>query len=137
MTSFNNDFLNINFLVKETYLPFASTILDEEIEQIIFNPNAKYWQNKTYIYTYHNKHMFPVKQLFKKNNAKQIHTRKIANIVHDILTNNYSKTYKIPIYVDYDKKSQKCFFDFDDVAMYHIRAFHYCQKNPPIKLIFI
>jgi len=127
------DFGNINFIVGETYLPFASTILDEEIECIVNNPRSQYWQNKSFIYSYNNRKMFPQRHLHR--DPKGLHLRKIANIVNDIRTNKYVYDFRIPIFCDYDEDTNRYNFDFDGIAMYHIRAFHFCQRDPPVLLL--
>lgn len=131
------DFANINFLVKETYLPFASTVLDEEIECIVNNPRSEYWKNKSYIYSYDRRKIFPCRQLSRPlNEPKRVHIKKIANIVNDIQTNKYVYDFRIPIYCDYDEETNQYYFDFDSIAMYHLRAFHFCQKDPPVLLLY-
>lgn len=106
-------------LVEKTYLPFASTVSDEDIEESLMNLN---FINKRLIYTR--------EELFTVQGKRKFNKRKIATIVKEILKGTYDFNFIIALWQDGEG-----YIDFDDYAMYHVRAFHYCQQNIPVQII--
>lgn len=109
---------DIQKLVEKTYLPFASTVSDEDIENSLMKQN---FINKKLIYG--------GELLFTVQNKQKYNKKKIATIVNEILKGKYDYNFTIKLWQD-----SEGYIDFDDYAMYHVRAFYYCNQNIPVQL---
>ncbi len=106
-------------LVEKTYLPFASTVSDEDIRESMASSN---FINKKLIYNFD--------LLFNVQSKRKYNKRKIATIANEILKGKYDFNHVINLWQD-----EEGYIDFDDYAMYHVRAFHYCNQNIPAQII--
>lgn len=114
-TEENHIFYDIIDLVDQTYVPFESTILDEDIEEAI------------QMYDFVNKKLiYKGIQLFQTKPDPKNHVKKIATIAKEILNGSYDYNYTITLWRDGN------FIDFDDLSMFHVRAFHFCAQNIPV-----
>lgn len=118
-TRMKTEFYDIEKLVVQTYVPFASTITDDDIRESLQNFN---FVNKRLIYN--------LDLLFNVQSKRKFHKRKIATIVNEILGGKYDYNFAIKLWQD-----EEGYIDFDDYAMYHVRAFHYCNQNIPAQII--
>jgi hypothetical protein len=105
-------------LVEKTYLPFASTVSDADIKDALEKSN---FINKRLIYER--------ELLFTVQSKRKHNKRKIATIANEILKGTYN--FNIAFTVWQDKEG---YIDFDDYAMFHVRAFHYCNQNIPVQI---
>jgi hypothetical protein len=108
-------FYDILDLVEKTYIPFMSTISDDDIEASI---QCQDFVKRNLIY----------KELDLFTN-KRSHVSKIATIAYEIITGKYNFNKPILIWQDGD------YIDFDGIFMYHIRAFYFCNQNIPAKVL--
>lgn len=112
------EFYDIEKLVAETYLPFASTVSDNDIKESLETLN---FINRRLIYK--------CDLLFNIQSKRKFNKRKIATIVNEILKGKYDYNFTIKLWQD-----KEGYIDFDDYAMYHVRAFHYCNQNIPSEI---
>lgn len=106
-------------LVDKTYLPFASTLSDEDIKESLANFS---FVNKRLIYK--------GEKLFTLQSERKYNRRKVATIVNEILKGTYDYNFAFTVWQD-----DEGYIDFDDYAMFHVRAFHFCNQNMPVKII--
>jgi hypothetical protein len=110
-------FYDIQDLVDQTYIPFFSSVSDEDIDKILLNGDFV-----------ERKMIYKSSLLFSENPSVENHVKKIGTIVNEILNGSYNFNFKVTLWRD------GSYIDFDDYAMYHVRAFHFCRQNIPVQI---
>lgn len=110
------EYYDILDLVDATYLPFGSSMSDDDINESL----------KTFNFLYKKDLIYKGVSLFQHKPSRKNDVRKVATIVNEILKGTYDYNYAITIWRDEE------YIDFDDLSMYHVRAFHFCNQNIPV-----